>query len=216
MSEEEKERKFTDKELLSIVIKYAKRHKRNFYIVISMIVFNTLLLLSTPIIFHQILTNIEFMTGRSDLLASKIINALFAYVGVNLLAWLANSILFMNVTKLNSRVTRDIRIDAYSSIVKNKVFFFDQEKAGDINSRIVNDTKELFESVRHIAWLVTDTFRLLTTIAVLFYFSVVIAGATLILIPIIFITAVFLGKYERKFSRIWRKNLQKLIISSWK
>lgn len=205
MSENKVDRKFTDRELLSIVIRYAKRHRRNFNIVLVMLVVNTVLLLSTPIIFHQILTTIEFMVDRTDQQADQIINGLIAYVGVNLFAWLANSVLFMNVTKLNSRVTRDIRIDAYSSIIKNKVLFFDQEKAGDINSRIVNDTKELFESVRHIAWLVTDLFRLLTTIAVLFYFSVVIAAATLILIPIIFVTAVILGKYERKFSRIWRK-----------
>ncbi|MHA2253240.1 MAG: ABC transporter ATP-binding protein, partial [Candidatus Kariarchaeaceae archaeon] len=65
--------------------------------------------------------------------------------------------------------------------------------------------KELFESARDIAWLLTNAFRLITTLIVSFYFSLYITGGVVIFIPIVLIIAFFLGKWERRLSAVWRK-----------
>ncbi len=193
---------FSDKELFKILTRYTGKHKILVILTIILFIISTTLSIFSPVLFQYILNKIEFKNINLHLL----LNLGYIYILLSIIAWLFNSIQFVVTTKLNARVVRDIRIDAYSGILKNKQSFYDMQKSGDLTSRIVNDTRELYEASRDIAWMIPNILRLLGTIAVLFYFSIYISVATLIVIPLILLAAVILGKYERKTSAVWRKN----------
>lgn len=194
------DRKFSDKQLLSMLWSYIKKHKLLFLLVVSLLFISISLALVSPLIFNYVLTQAE--QGEE---IKYIEIPLLAYVIFSLSAWVLSSLEFMTVAKLNARVIRDMRIRAYHQVLLNKVPFFDQQKSGDLTSRIVNDTRELSESARDIAWVLTDVVKLLVTLAVMFYFSFRISVAITGMIPVVVIAAILLGKYERKVSRVWRK-----------
>ncbi len=197
------EKKISDKELLSILWGYVKKHKVLFILVIIMLMVNTGLAISVPLIYHYILRSIELGVNSTSI--QKIQAAGIAYILISISSWVMGALLFTVITMLNTRIIRDLRIDSFKAVLNNNILFFDKQKTGDITSRIVNDTKELYESARDIAWVITNVFRLITTLIVSFYFSVYITSGTLLFIPMVLFIAIILGKFERRVSAIWRK-----------
>ncbi|MCG3218059.1 MAG: hypothetical protein KAR35_03590, partial [Candidatus Heimdallarchaeota archaeon] len=168
---EETKSLFTDKELLGFLWSYVKNQSKLFYVVIITLLFNTILAISAPLFFRYVVDVVD-QGLSSDAVAKNVKLAIFAYIAFNLLSWVLRSIQFVYITKLNTRVVKELRIDAFQSIIDNKVQFFDHNESGDITSRVVNDTKELYDASRDIAWVITNILRLIVTVSVLFYFSV--------------------------------------------
>ncbi len=201
---EETKSLFTDKELLGFLWSYVKNQSKLFYVVIITLLFNTILAISAPLFFRYVVDVVD-QGLSSDAVAKNVKLAIFAYIAFNLLSWVLRSIQFVYITKLNTRVVKELRIDAFQSIIDNKVQFFDHNESGDITSRVVNDTKELYDASRDIAWVITNILRLIVTVSVLFYFSVYLTLASLLFAPIVIGISVLLGKYERRTSASWRK-----------
>lgn len=196
------ERKFSDRYLISIIWGYIKRHRMMFNLVVLALILNVSLALTAPIIFNYVLEAIE---DGTDITNKFLLYAITGYIVFSVLSWLLRAIQFMSVAKLNARIVRDIRVDAYSSILENDISFFDKRKSGELTSRIVNDTKELHESGRELAWFFTSLFRISLTLVIFFYFSYRIALAASIFLPIILVIAIFLGRLERKVTAEWRE-----------
>ncbi|MHA2030229.1 MAG: ABC transporter transmembrane domain-containing protein, partial [Candidatus Kariarchaeaceae archaeon] len=196
------ERKFSDRQLTKVIWGYAKNHRRIFNFIVLLLLLYAVIALVAPLIFNYVLEKIELDVSMKN---QFVVYAVVAYVVFNILSWVLRAILFMSIAKLNARIVRDIRVDAYSSVLNNEISFFDKRKSGELTSRIVNDTKELHESGRELAWFFTSLFRFIFIIAVFFYFSFNIAISAIAFLPIIIIIAVLLGKYERKVTAIWRE-----------
>ena len=142
-SDSQSERKFSDRDLLSIFWGYVKRHRGLFNLVVFALVLNVSLALTSPLIFNYVLEGIE--EGK-DLSGNFLIYAITGYVIFSIMSWFLRAIQFMSVAKLNARIVGDIRVDAYSSVMENSISFFDKRKSGELTSRLINDTKELHES----------------------------------------------------------------------
>ncbi|OLS25265.1 MAG: putative ABC transporter ATP-binding protein [Candidatus Heimdallarchaeota archaeon LC_2] len=195
------EREFSDRYLLSVFWSYVKRHRGLFNLVVIALILNVSLALTSPLIFNYVLEGIEEGT---DLSSKFLIYAIAGYVVFSILSWFLRAIQFMSVAKLNARIVGDIRVDAYSSVLDNSISFFDKRKSGELTSRLINDTKELHESGRELAWFFTSLFRISLTLVIFFYFSITIALTATLFLPIILAIAIFLGKYERRVTAIWR------------
>ncbi|MCH8908687.1 MAG: ABC transporter ATP-binding protein, partial [Candidatus Heimdallarchaeota archaeon] len=203
---EYQKKKFSDRELFTTLSRYISPHKKHFVGLMIALALNTALAIAAPVFFSYIIDAIE--TGlASKSLPTNIQFAIAAYVIFSIVGWFLAAIQFTLIISFNARLTRDLRNDAFSNVLNNNVLYFDNEKSGDITSRIVNDTNELFDSGRDIAWVIMNMFRLVATIAVLFYFSFYITLASLAFLPIILVLAVILGKFERRVSAIWRGRL---------
>lgn len=202
MSDPLLERKFSDRYLLSVIWGYVKQHRMMFNLVVIALILNVSLALTAPIIFNYVLEAIE---DGTDITNKFLLYAITGYIVFSALSWLLRAIQFMSVAKLNARIVRDIRVDAYSSVLENDISFFDKRKSGELTSRIINDTKELHESGRELAWFFTSLFRISLTLVIFFYFSYKIALAASIFLPLILVIAIFLGKYERKVTAVWRE-----------
>ncbi len=137
--------------------------------------------------------------------ARQVLFAALAYGVFNFVSWFIRVIQFTFVTKLNARVIRDIRVDAFSFVLKNQVSFFDQNESGRLTSRIINDSQELFDTATSISYTLTGIFRLLVTLSVMFYFSPVLTLSILPFMALVFIIARLLRGFQRRVSDAWRK-----------
>ncbi|MHA2254234.1 MAG: ABC transporter transmembrane domain-containing protein, partial [Candidatus Kariarchaeaceae archaeon] len=124
-------KKFTDRELFGILLKYVRNHRTLFILVVSFLILNTALAIATPLIYHYILNTIESGVSSSSLPESLKLAGI-AYLLISISSWFAGAIQFTFITMLNTRVIRDLRIDAYRSVLNNEVLFFDSQKSGDI------------------------------------------------------------------------------------
>lgn len=198
---EKKKMKMTDKQLLSIIWGYIKPHKNLFLLISTLLVITIIVSIGSPLLFHNVIAMVESRTNNTQ----KIIVGILSYLFIGLLAWLVNVILFLFITRLNSRFIRDIRTRAYHNVIRNKLSFFDQQKFGNVSSRLVYDTREMYETSIHLSWFIISLLQVLISIVVLFAFSVRIALWTTVMIPVIFLASVFLSKFERRQTRKWRE-----------
>lgn len=108
-------------------------------------------------------------------------------------------VLFTNVTE---NTLRDIRNDAFSKLIYMPMDFFNQNKVGELTSRVSNDITQVQETLRTT---IAEFFRQLITVvgSVIFlvFTSWKLALIMLSTVPVIAIIAVFFGRFIRKLSK---------------
>jgi len=183
---------------------YIGKHRKLFWIIVFLMFINVIFSITAPLILNYVIEIIEI--DNEELLNQLNLNgALLGFGVVAFLAWFFTSVQFHYVAALTARFVRDLRIDAYSNLIKNKIPFFDDQKSGDLTSRIINDTNELSEAGDSIAWVFTSIVRVLFVSIIFVIYSFEIALVAIGFIPIIFLLAYIVGNYERKVSKIWRE-----------
>lgn len=114
-------------------------------------------------------------------------------------------ILFANVSE---RGIADIRKSVYKKIISLPIFFFEENKSGDLISRLTSDVEKLYstfsitlaEFLRQIIILIVGILFLVVTTPKL---SLIMLGT----IPVVVISAIFFGRYIRKLSKERQKQL---------
>ncbi len=105
-------------------------------------------------------------------------------------------------TKVTERTLRDIRNDAFEKLVYQPYDFFNENKVGELTSRISNDITQIQETMRTT---IAEFFRQIVIILVggilLFSFSWKLALLMLATIPVMAIIAVFFGRFIKKLSK---------------
>lgn len=104
-------------------------------------------------------------------------------------------------TKVTERTLRDIRNDAFEKLIYQPYDFFNQNKVGELTSRISNDIAQIQETMRTT---IAEFFRQIVIIVVggilLFSFSWKLALIMLATIPVVALVAVFFGRFIKKLS----------------
>lgn len=196
------ETKFSDRFLFHMVWNQVSKHKSMFWATTVMLVFNVLLGIAGPFMFNTIL---ELVDSEEVFTYSLVTYLIIAYVVFNLLSWVFRGLQFMFAAKLNARVVKGLRDRAFANILENKVSFYDKQKSGELTSRVVNDTRELAEAGRDVTWVITNLFQVTFVLAFFYYLSASIALVATLFIPVIVVISVFMGKWERRVSKVWRE-----------
>jgi len=195
--------KFSDKVQFQLLIRYISQHQRLFFVVMFMMLLNVGMGMVGPLIINFIISIVE--KGQQLSNTSVAYQAIFVYGIFTIASWLAGVIQMVFVAKLNARFIRDLRTDAFANLIKNKIPFFDDQKSGDLTSRIINDTRELSDSANAMAWVTTSIVRLAFVLGIFIYFSPILSLAAIGFLPIVILISVVLGRYERKVSAVWRE-----------
>ena len=201
MSSETSQRKFKDRFLFSMVWEQIRNNRLIFWVSWLMLLLNVILAIAAPYMFNLILLSAADSAKPSK---SYIIQAVGLYVAFSVLSWIARSIQFMNMAKLNARVIKGLRDRAFGRVLNNQVGFYDEQQSGELTARIVNDTRELSESGKDIAWVITNLFQVAFVLVFFFYLSPIIALITTLFIPVIVGVSFVMGKWERRVSKTWR------------
>ncbi|CAJ0961341.1 unnamed protein product, partial [Mesorhabditis belari] len=104
-------------------------------------------------------------------------------------------------TYAQARIDRQIRNDLFRSIVKQEIGFFDQNKTGEIVSRLTADCQTMSNTLSlYINVLSRNCFMLFGSVIFMFTLSWRLSMITVIAIPIIFLLSKVFGVYYDKLS----------------
>jgi ABC-type multidrug transport system fused ATPase/permease subunit len=189
------------------IFKYLKPYRLSFSIGWFFLVVSTTTGLIFPLLLGQLLGGAGQNAPTNTADALKLIDlsnintvamALFILFGIQSLASYFRVVIFTNVTE---NTLRDVRYDAFSRLIYMPMDFFNQNKVGELTSRISSDIAQLQETLR-------------TTIAEFFRQIVIVVGGIIFLglismklalimlatVPVMAIIAVFFGRFIKKLS----------------
>ena len=139
------------------------------------------------------------MSGLQFTSVDTIITALFIVFTAQAIFSFFRILLFARVTEYT---LMDIRKDAFSKLVMAPLTFFNQNKVGELTSRIAADITQLQTTFNTtIAEFVRQIITIVVGIAALVWLSPKLSLIMLSIIPAVAIAAVFFGRYIRKLSK---------------
>lgn len=124
----------------------------------------------------------------------------------------ATAVRYFFITYIGEKVINDIRIDAYNQILKLPPSFFEAHKAGEILSRLTNDTtllqtvigSSISVALRNIVMLVGSIIMMILT-------NPKLALVIFTIIPVVVFPIIILSREMRKFSRTAQDKIASLI-----
>ncbi len=133
-----------------------------------------------------------------DNINSVALALLFLFVAQSIFSFF-RVVIFTNVTE---NAMRDMRRDAFSKLIYMPMDFFNQNKVGELTSRISSDITQIQETLRTtIAEFFRQVIIIIGSIFFIFYFSWKLALIMLATVPVMAIVAVVFGRFIRRLSK---------------
>jgi len=191
------------------IFKYLRPYRVMFGIGWVFLVISSVLGLAFPLLMGQLLGGTtEGQSGGAMEEVWKNLNvdnvnavaiALFVTFGLQALTGFFRILLFTNVTE---NTLRDIRRDAFQRLVYMPMDFFNQNKVGELTSRIAADITQVQDVLRtSIAEFFRQVVIIVGGIAFLLLLSWKLALIMLATLPVLAIVAVLFGRFVRKLSK---------------
>jgi ABC-type multidrug transport system fused ATPase/permease subunit len=189
------------------IFSYLKPYRTTFIIGWVFLVFSSSIGLLFPLLMGQLLgagsKQPSQMQGVLDLISAETVNtfavALIIMFAVQSFFSFFRIVIFTNVTE---NTLRDIRKDAFSRLLYMPMDFFNQNKVGELTSRISSDIEKIQETLRTT---IAEFFRQIVIIVGGISFLVLISGKLALImlatVPVMAIVAVFFGRFIRKLSK---------------
>ncbi|MFA7274708.1 MAG: ABC transporter transmembrane domain-containing protein [Crocinitomicaceae bacterium] len=165
---------------------------------------------SIGLLFPYLMGQLLGKSGQSTDMASSIklisldnINSvalmlLFVFIGQSVFSFF-RVIIFTNVTE---NAMRDIRRDAFSKLIFMPMDFYNQNKVGELTSRMSSDITQIQETLRTtIAEFFRQIIIIVGSIFFIFFFSWKLALIMIATVPVMAIVAVVFGRFIRKLSK---------------
>jgi ABC-type multidrug transport system fused ATPase/permease subunit len=189
------------------IFSYLRPYRGMFLIGWIFLVLSSLIGLAFPLLMGQLLgsgsNEPSSMSNSLKLLSIDNINsiaiALFIMFALQALFGFFRIVIFTNVTESS---LRDIRNDAFQRLIYMPMDFFNQNKVGELTSRISADINLVQETLRTtIAEFFRQIIIIVGGVTFLLFLSWKLALIMLAIIPVMVITAVFFGRFIRRLSR---------------
>ncbi len=192
------------------IFQYLKPYQSTFTLGWVFLVFSSSIGLVFPFLMGQLLGGIN-QAPEVTSTPSKVISlidfgnvnvvafALFVTFGLQAIFSYFRVILFTNVTE---NTLRDLRYDAFSRLIYMPMDFFNQNKVGELTSRIASDITQIQETLRTtIAEFFRQAVIVIGSIIFLAFLSWKLALIMLATVPVMALIAVFFGRFIRKLSK---------------
>ena len=205
-SEEEDERKFTDKELTIRMFHYISPYKKAIIITTIIIIVNTALSLLPPLIISALIDRAALKGVNND--TWIIIGLVSANVVLNIATWLLGEYLRVVITiRTITSSTRNLRMDMFYKLQNHDFRFFDSHITGKIMSRVMNDTDTLRDTLAFITQLIGNVLLIAASAGILLALNWKLALVSLAMTPVIFLMMYIYRKFVRKTMTKWRKTV---------
>ncbi len=185
------------------IFAYIKPYSGTFSIGFVFLILSSLTGLLFPYFLGQLIghdpTNPDADLGIVFESLNQIITALFVVFGTQALFSFFRIVLFTRVTE---STLYDIRTKAFGKLVMSPLQFFNEQKIGELTSRIATDVNQLQTTFNTtLAEFVRQIITIIVGIAALVWLSPKLALVMLSVIPAVAIFAVFFGRFIRKISK---------------
>lgn len=187
------------------IFRYLKPYRFSFAIGWIFLIISTTTGLIFPLLLGQLLGSAGETPSTSEAVGMINLNninsvaaALFILFIIQSVSSYFRIVIFTNVTE---NTLRDVRYDAFSRLIYMPMDFFNQNKVGELTSRLSSDVAQLQETLRTT---IAEFFRQIVIIvgSVLFlgFISIKLALIMLATVPVMAIIAVFFGRFIKKLS----------------
>ncbi|MHA2258346.1 MAG: ABC transporter ATP-binding protein [Promethearchaeota archaeon] len=191
---EEYDRIYSDKELLSRIIKLFKPYRKSMVIVIVFMIINSFSFGILPLLTREIIEKLE----QSNYVIPFIVLIILVSLGLNILYFIFNVVVQTILFRIVSELSFQLRFKLNYAVLLQDLSFFDKYPTGKIVSRINNDGTRFGE-------MINITIRGLASLLILIVVIIPILMINLLISCIIFIVVPFLFLLTFSFRKIVRK-----------
>ncbi|MGK0176448.1 MAG: ABC-type multidrug transport system fused ATPase/permease subunit [Lentimonas sp.] len=179
------------------VSKYLFRHRLLFWLTIFLAVGITLLDIAVPYTIKVILDNIKAAGALSGLFKGVILIALL-YIGSEFL----NSLRIRINNILEQKVLLEMRRDLHSKLMRLSVSFYDQQKSGEISSRVIEDVTKVESALLDgTEQGVSAILKIVGITIILFAMQPLLAWCVFLPVPLLLVWGIFYSKGSRM---VWK------------
>lgn len=145
-----------------------------------------------------------FVAGSPQLLNY----ALLGLLGVILVMSVATYCRYYLVSWLGERITADLRRRVFSHLLTLSPFFFEQNRTGDVLSRLTNDTTQLETVIGSgVSMALRNALLLIGGLVMLAITSLKLTALVLLAIPFVLVPIIVFGRRLRKLARASQDNV---------
>lgn len=200
--EEEKEKRKLNKEglrNLGGVFSYMWPYKVSFIIGLILLAISSSVFMVFPYVSGKL---IDLASGKKDWFIDNISTAALLLLGVLFVQSIISFFRVMLFARVTENAMANVRKDLYQRMIMLPMSFFDQNRSGDLISRISNDVSTLQSAFSTtLAELIRQLIILISGIVLIFWNTPALSVFMLATFPVIVILAMIFGKYIRKLSR---------------
>lgn len=129
-------------------------------------------------------------------------------LGTYAVAWLTQMIQFRITIKVGQSVLYTLRRQLFEHFQRLSLRFFDEREAGDLMSRVTNDTDAINRTLNSgLAQFVANILFLLGTLIAMFILNGRLASISMLVLPFMFVSTFFFSKRARRTARHSREKL---------
>jgi ABC-type multidrug transport system fused ATPase/permease subunit len=196
-------RKIPDRTLVARLLKHLLKYKRRFTITVVAVVVVSLTGLLPPYLLQVAIDN---YIVNSDFAGLTLIATIL--VGVYLVNWISAYLRTYQMSWMGENMVNDLRKQLFSHLQELSFGFYDRSEAGEIISRVTNDTDTLSQIfVQGVLTLISDVLTLVGIVAIMLLLSVPMTLAAFsVMPPLILLIFVFQSRL-RKAYRATRKKI---------
>jgi len=197
-TKEKTAKKFNVKELLHI-FSFVLPYKWQFIIGLVFLAFSSFTFLLFPYITGEL---VDAATGESNWMMDSINYIALAMMGVLVLQSIFSYLRVVLFAIVSENAMADIRNSLYQKIISLPIVFFEQNRVGDLVSRLSSDVTQLQATLSNT---LAEFFRQIATLVIGLFFIVFISPKlTLVMLsvfPALIIVAILFGRFIRRLSK---------------
>lgn len=196
-------RKISDRALVVRLLRYLLKYKRRFTITVVAVVVVSLTGLLPPYLLQVAIDN--YMVN-SDFVGLTFM-AMIA-IGVYLVNWISDYLRTFQISWMGENMVNELRKQLFSHLQELSFGFYDRSEAGEIISRVTNDTDTLSQIfVQGVLTLISDVLTIIGIVAIMLLLSVPMTLAAFSVIPPLILLIFVFQSRLRKAYRATRKKI---------
>jgi ATP-binding cassette subfamily B multidrug efflux pump len=204
--EEKRERKVPDRVLIARLAKYVLKYKWRFTIAVVAVLVTSLTALLPPYLFK---VAIDSYIVKGDLAGLAFISSIL--ICIYLINLVSDYQRTYQISWIGQNMVNEMRKQLFSHLQELSFSFYDRSEAGEIMSRVTNDTDTLSQMfVQGVITLVSDVLTLVGVVAIMLWLSIRLALATFLVIPPLFLLTWLFQSRLRRAYRATRKKIAKV------
>jgi len=204
LGDETTERKTPSGVLIARLLKYFLPYKKHLVIVLLMIVITSISDVITPYLLGQEIVSKHIL--RADYAGLQLM--IMAFIAVLVVNWIAESARTFSIGRIGEGMLFKMRTDLFAHLQELSFSFFDRADSGDTISRLTNDTDSIGEAFTSgVVSVISDILSLALIIVIMFTVNVQLTLASMLVIPLIAVSA--LG-FNSRFRAAYRATRDKI------
>ncbi|MFX1280526.1 MAG: ABC transporter ATP-binding protein [Promethearchaeota archaeon] len=200
---EEYDRVYSDKELLSRIVKLFKPYRKSMLIVIVFMIINSFSFGILPVLTREIIEKLD----QSNYVIPFIALIILVSLGLNLLYFIFNVVIQMILFKIVSELSFQLRFKLNYAILLQDLSFFDKYPTGKIVSRINNDGTRFGEMINITITGLASLLILIVVLVPMLMINVLISCIIFTVVPFLFLLTFSFRKLVRKKTLLGQRSL---------